>query len=277
MIEWTTATKIVVQGAKQGYTQRHAIQKFWVNALAKLDVGGTDVVVTGHSGAGKSTLAGQMHGRARDLFFNEPEESIKVEVEAITLGEWTKLVRILPGQAGRRTHGEIEAFDDNPSLEGVIHVVDFGYVMPRDAGQREALLQVEGLNTIEKLREHNLRHEVEDLQGLLTNLRRSRVKNKAPKWLMIAVNKFDLFCNRTSEALDFYHPAGSGSFGKALRKFQSEEGANNFGIYVGQTCAYESDFEWNGEVVGTGLTARGQEDLLKKFMLSIACITEKHK
>jgi len=163
------------------------------------------------AGAGKTLLAGQMHGRDRELVFEIPCESRSVEVDAITAGEWTKLVRVRPGQAGFRTKGEIDTFEDNKSLEGVIHVVDFGYVTPRDPVVRDTLISKDGIDTVEKLRARNLRLEIEDLKVLLTDIRRLQSKHGTPKRLVIAANKVDLFASDRQKALNHYHPDGTGS------------------------------------------------------------------
>lgn len=66
-IEWTTAASVSFRLGKQGYDNRFVIQKFWTKLKAYLDIGETQIVVTGHSGVGKTNLANQMHGRARDI------------------------------------------------------------------------------------------------------------------------------------------------------------------------------------------------------------------
>lgn len=276
-MEWTTAASLAIRLGKQGYDNRHIIQQYWTTAKAYLDLGRTQVVVTGHGNVGKTLLAAQMHGRARDLAYELPSESRNVEVDAITLGDWTKLVRVLPGQTGYRTHGEIEAFENNDSLEGVIHLVDFGYVQPRDPVVGEALIKNDGLDTIEKLQAANLTTELQTLAALLTDIRKAHVKFGMPKWLVVAVNKVDLFADRRDDALRFYHPNGGGAFGRVLQAFQNELGQKNFAVYVVQVCAFETDFSWNGRTVKSELDKREQAELLKEFVRTVATISELHK
>jgi hypothetical protein len=273
-MEWTTITTLGRAGY-QVYNFRHAIKKYWIKLLAHVNKGNTDIVVTGHSGAGKSQLASQMHGRARELIYQVPEESTSVEVEAITLNEWSKLVRVLPGQAGRRTHGEIEVFDENNSLEGVIHVVDFGYVTPRDPVQSTNLVN-HGYDDIEKLRKLNLETEYNGIVELLSTISKQRAKHHCPKWLVIAVNKVDLFPEEQSNALSFYHPDGGSKFGNALKAFHERVGKDAFGIYIVPCCAYETDFIWNGRKVETSLKRHEQDELLNDFMKTIVRISDIH-
>lgn len=271
-IEWTTAARI----ALQGYNKRHLIQEYWTKALAKLNLGSTDIVVTGHSAVGKSYLAFQLHGKARELFFEAPKESIQVEVEALTIGEWTQLVRVLPGQQARRVSAEIESIDNNGDLQGVIHVVDFGYVAPRDPAQAHALVNSDGIDTTEKLRQHNLRVELRELTMLINSLMKARENHGGPKWLVIAVNKVDLFSRNRDEALSYYHPDGTGDFGKELKRLQSQLGSSSFGIYVVPTCANEADFSWNGQVVKSELAKNEKDTILRSFVTNLAEIMEKH-
>lgn len=275
-IEWTTAARVAFQGTKQAYDNRHIIQKYWTKALAKFNKGSTDVVVTGHSAAGKSFLVAQLHGRARELFFEDPKESLKVEVEALTIGEWARLVRVLPGQPGRRVVGEMESIDTNRDLQGVIHVVDFGYVSPRDPAQAKSLLLRDGLDTIDKLREHNLKGEIRDLTLLIGSILKARSNFNRPNWLAIIVNKVDLFPHLLDETLAYYHPDGTGAFGKELSRLQGQLGSDSFGIYIVPACANETDFAWNDQTVKSALARDDQDKMLRELVKSLAHISEKH-
>lgn len=273
-MEWTTAASLVARTATQGYNHRYTIQKYWTKAKAFIDVGATQILVTGNSAAGKTLLAGQMHGRARELGFQIPPESRTVEVEAITPGQWSKLVRILPGQVSYRTQGEIDHLRDNPYLEGIIHVVDYGYTCPRDPSISRAMIENDLIDTIDKLRERNLRLEIDSLQILLSDVRKLYLTNKTPKWMLIVVNKVDLFPSQRDQALLYYHPEGNSEFSKALSLFQRDVGNNNIHVYVAQACAYESDFNWNGITVQTSLQRREQDNILLELMNIIAIISE---
>lgn len=276
-MEWATPVSLTVRAGKLAFDNRHTIQRYWTLAKAYVDAGSTQVVVTGMPGAGKSLLNAQMHGRARDLYFEEPGESTKVETDAVTLGEWTKLVRVLPGQAGYRTHGEIRAFQDNGKLEGVIHVVDFGYSAPRDQTLAESLVKNDGLETIEQLRARNLSLEIDSLKLELANIRKLLAQHSSLKWLLIAVNKVDLYPDQLNLALSHYHPDGSSAFGQALRSLQHDVGKDNLGIYVAGSCAYEADFKWNGAVAPSSLPRKDQDLILRDFMKSVAMITRIHE
>lgn len=275
-MEWTTAASLAARAGKQAYDNRHLIQKYWTRLKVYLDRGDTQVVITGHAGAGKTLLASQIHGRARDLGYELPKESRTVEVETLEVSQWARLVRVLPGQDGFRSKGAVEAFVQSKTLEGVIHVVDFGFVAPRDSVIVASMIKQDGIETVDQLRKNNFRFELEQLRVLLTDVRRSLDAHGSPKWMLIAVNKVDLFADRREEALEYYHPAGSSEFSKVLRDFQSSVGADNLPIYVVQSSAYEVDFEWNGHKVRSLLERQEQNAILLEFTRSLAAIVEGH-
>ncbi|ELO4812045.1 GTPase domain-containing protein [Escherichia coli] len=272
-IEWTTAASVSFRLGKQGYDNRFVIQKFWTKLKAYLDIGETQIVVTGHSGVGKTNLANQMHGRARDIGYKLPSESKSVEVADIQAGNWAKLVRVLPGQDGYRTKGSIDIFQDNDSLEGVIHLVDYGYSKPRNSLHSSEMIK-DGISTIEQLRIYNLKKELQTLSVMLTDVRRMYSNKKRPKWIIIAVNKVDLYSNDRDDALEYYHPDGSSEFSRLLREFLLDIGSMNISIHVVQTCAYEQDFEWNNQSVKSELQRQEQNHILSDFMTSLAAISE---
>lgn len=272
-MEWFTAINFAARTGFAAYGNRHFIQEYFVKAKALLNLGKTQIIVTGMPSAGKSMLIGQMHGRARELYHEAPGESKSVEVDAITLGEWTKLIRVLPGQAGYRVQGELEAFVDNDALEGLIHVVDFGYSGPRDPIVAQELIREDGLDTVKKLRLRNLDREVEALRLEIANVRKLLANKNNFKWIVIAVNKVDLFGGDLQEALAHYHPNGTGLFGRVLRDFQAEIGRDNLKVYVAQTCAYEDDFKWGEELIPSSLGHNAQKEMLREFMKSISLVS----
>jgi hypothetical protein len=272
-MEWLTVVTFTARTGLAAYGNRHFIEEYFVKAKAFLNLGKTQIIVTGMPSAGKSMLVGQMHGRARELYHEAPGESKSVEVDAITLGDWTRLVRVLPGQAGYRVQGELDTFVNNDALEGLIHVVDFGYSGPRDPLVAGELIREDGLDTIEKLRARNLEREVDALRLELSNIRKLLASKNNFKWIVVAVNKIDLFGGRLEDALNHYHPSGTGAFGKVLKDFQAEIGRNNLNIYIAKTCAYEDDFVWGKESVKSSIAHNVQKELLREFMRSVSLIS----
>ncbi|MFC0679534.1 hypothetical protein ACFFGH_16980 [Lysobacter korlensis] len=276
-IEWFTAARYGFTAAKAGYDYRHAVQRYWTKAKAFADRGETQIVITGSPGAGKTVLIGQMHGKARTLYYENPDASLGVETDAIQFGQWGKLVRTLPGQTNLRTAGEIDVYTNNTSLEGVIHVVDWGYSAPRTPAVLASLVNKDGIRTIDQLREYNLRIELDSLKFELANIRRLFYSKRRPKWLVIAVNKVDLFYNDADRSLVYYHKDGEGLFASALKSLETDLGASHLRIETIQVCASEENFEYNGHKVASCLE-RGQKDkILRDFVNSVAIIAESNQ
>lgn len=274
-MEWTTAKTLASLGF-QGYKHRNEIKHYYKKFQANFDKGSTEIAVTGHSNAGKTNLADQLEGRAREPKYQIANESLSVEVSAVRFSNSTKLIRVLPGQKGRRTLGEIEAFENNSSLEGVIHVVDYGYTCPRNQAAAATLLN-DGYDTIEKLRAANLKTELYTLAELISDIHKAHHKHKTPKWLALVVNKVDLFPSQLEEALHHYHPSLNGEYGKMLQNLQNSLGTNNFETFVFQLSARPVPFIWQKEEIQPTMPAQEQNDMLNNFSQSIDMIIRSKK
>lgn len=225
---------------------------------------------------GKSILVAQMHGEARSLYYTPPTATDRVEVEAITLGDWTKIIRTLPGQSSQiRSEGINEAFDKNKDLNGVIHVVDFGYTTPRDSSTSAALIKDHNIGTIENLREYNLRAENFEINRIASIIEQSITRQGTPKWVLIAVNKVDIYPNSLDEALAYYHPLGNSPFSSTLKDLQMKFGSNRLPIFVVQTCAHEQDFNWNNATIESHLKKNQQKEKLREYMNTLIGISER--
>ncbi len=273
-MEWATATKVAFSAAKFFYINRQSFRYGYKWFQAKYDLGKTDVVVMGHAGVGKSQLINHFNGDARELRYVLPSESQTVEVDALKFGTTSRLVRTLPGQEARRTQREIEIFEDDPELEGVIFLVDYGFVAPRDEAIAAALIRTDGLDSIEKLREHNLRVEISDFDSLKRMIIKKRQKHGFPSWLLIAVNKVDLFQGNVADALNYYHPSGSGPFASKVRELVNTVGSSNLKVLVVQSCGHIQDFHWNGEVVPSALDYKQRDSVLVNFQGVVASLIE---
>jgi hypothetical protein len=103
--------------------------KFKVHA----GLGKPNILITGKAGVEKSVLAGHYHGEANSLDWNEPGTSVVVEIKPITVGDWTKIVSVVPGQNTRnRTVGLDTTLNSHDRLERIIDVVDWEYTAIRD-------------------------------------------------------------------------------------------------------------------------------------------------
>jgi hypothetical protein len=170
------------------------------------------------------------------------------------MGEWTHIVRVIPGQNTKeRLQGLEESFHEHDSLDGVVYVVDWGYTNVRDSIIREKLIKEEGIDTVEKLRNYNLKNELEDFKKLTELLQSAYHNKKGPKWLVIAVNKIDLYFDNVNEAQRYYHPECDSDFTKVLNELMLNIGKQNLKCVALPICSWEANFEWNKEKIKTEL------------------------
>jgi signal recognition particle receptor subunit beta len=276
-MEWTTPASLTLRLGKQAYDRRHLLQEYWTRFKAKFDMGSTQVAVTGYANAGKTILAQQLDGAARGLGYEKPTTSTAAEPAAIRLGEWHRLFRVIPGQEGKRAKSILSSFHDNKDLEGVVHVVDFGFNKPRTKAAETTLITIDKIDNIEKLRAHNLQNEIHDISTLCHDIKLNFEKNGQKIWLVIAVNKVDLFYNQLDSALSRYHPNGNSDFSRALAKMEREIGSNHISIDILPICVFEEDFEWNGETIKSGLGVNVRDALILDALNSVALISGNQK
>jgi hypothetical protein len=205
------------------YTKRQLIQEYWKKLWVWVGKCQTNVLVLGAAGAGTSVLVASWNGEANKSEWQPPGPSSSAETSPITIGDWTKVVRVLPGQMSeQRELGLAEAFQVHQELEGIIYVVDWGYTTIRDNAAK-LLLQNNGLTTIEAIRKRHLADELTEFRRVLSHIRTSFATKKRPKWLAIALNKVDLYSNRLAEAELYYHPDGDSEFAKETQITSQQE------------------------------------------------------
>ncbi|WP_173021339.1 GTPase domain-containing protein [Lewinella sp. W8] len=248
------------------YKHRKTLQKYWKWILATLDKTGTEVVILGRPGVGKSVLAAYLYNETNNLSWELPQTSTEVEVKAITFGDWTNLVRVIPGQTTQeRLQGLSEAFEKSKSLEGVIYVVDFGYTDIRSPVVKQDAIENRGLDSIDKIRRFNLLAELEDFKKVSFLIEKSVANGKQVPWLLIVVNKADLFFESTEllEAETYYHPEGGSQFSQLIENLYKKLGSQRLKIASVPLSCYQKPFHWNKEEV---MSKIGDDDQKKKML-----------
>lgn len=249
-IPWMDIVPNVVKAPYYAYKNRHLVQKLWTHLVHVCGKGETDIVVTGRTASGKSVLSARMRGITEDLAWELPSKSRDTESDVIGIAEWARIVRVIPGHTSQeRDNGLHEAFNSNKNLEGVIHVVDWGFACERDSVIIEKRIKEQGIDTIEKWRAFNLDLELKEFIQLCTRIRETHSRCGRPKWLLVAVNKCDLFMNQLNLAEEYYHPESNSPFSDAFRDLQSHIGKNNIHCSALPVSSWDKDFQWNGETI----------------------------
>lgn len=260
--KWSDIAPSFIRVPITAYKYRTTIQKWWKKALAYANRGNTNVVVLGRSNVGKSVMMAYLYGESNDMSWKLPKEaSNEVEVGTLTLGAWTKLIRVIPGQGfAKRFKGLNEAFNKHENLEGVIYVVDWGYTDQRDPVAKNIYIEDDKIDSIDKLRELNLSEELQDFRTVCNKIKEAFAIGKAPKWLLIVANKADLFFdeNELNKAQNYYHPKGQSPFSKIIQELLEQVGEQNLKCASLPLCSYEKSLEWNKEKIETKI--KGEEN-----------------
>jgi GTPase SAR1 family protein len=253
-MDWSELLPTVLKLPVNAYKNRELIQKLWTKFQVFCNSGSTDIVILGRPAVGKSLFCSHLYGETTNLGYDLPRTSKDVETKAISLGKWTEIVRVIPGQATRERIGALaNIFEADEVPDGIIYVVDWGYTDPRDSVVKNTMINDEGIDTVEKLREFNLQLELEDFAEVLKLIKETYVKRKGPKWIIIAVNKVDLYFDKINSAQKYYSSGNTSPFSILLDETLSHIGKLNVKCKVVPISSWQSDLEWNKETVKTNI------------------------
>ena len=271
---WTDLVPVIAKPVVYAYKYRRFIQEYWKKAQVKVGLGKPSVIVTGRAGVGKSVLVSHYHGEANTQDWNETGTSSDVEIKPITIGDWTKIVAVIPGQnSPERARSLDAALNKTNDLDGVIHVVDWGYTSIRESAIRNEMIESKGIDTLDKIREHHLALELKDFELMLERLSMSISNGRGPKWLVIAVNKVDLFEKDLSKVEQYYSPSCTSEFSKKIQSFYNTIGSHNIKIITVPVCPMPESFEWNGHIVSPQVDSiTKQRNYLRVFIEQISVL-----
>ena len=267
MSDWLDALPSPAAIPIAAYKHRKKIQNLVKRLQLSMSMVKTNVVVSGSAGAGKTALTQELCSEEKSYTREDLKTSLDVEKHAVEFGDWTKIFSVLPGQnSHERQLGLSDVFENNSSLEGVIHVVDYGYTSIRsDLGEKK--LVTSGYDTITKLRDYNLGNELKDFKLLCDSIIRACSNGKGPKWLIIAVNKVDLYYDELGNAKEYYHKDGSGPFVDAINELIAQVGRNNLMVKTVPVCPLPRTYNWNSEIQRPNLeTFEESKKLTKNFV-----------
>ncbi|MDV7389040.1 GTPase domain-containing protein [Acinetobacter baumannii] len=274
--EIVSDTLPIIRQVNYAYKYRHLIQKLWVNLQVKLSLGKPKILMLGQAGVGKSVLCSTIHGEANTLDWQKPDTSRDVEIKPIQLGAWTQIVSVIPGQDSSERLNALDKAINSNGIDGIIYVVDWGYTSIREPHIRNAMIEISGIDSIKKLREKNLETELDDFSQLLHLLKMSIPNNRGPKWIMIAINKLDLFKNEEHEAIHYYKLDSNSDFQKKISEFISKVGSQNIKFDFQLVNARSEKFVWGKEEITPLINEIDEHQaILKKFIDNLAFLVDK--
>jgi hypothetical protein len=271
--DWTDIVPSFVRVPLTAYKHRHAIQEWWKRLAVATGLGKTQIVITGRAAAGKSVLRDRLLDIVSTRDWETPGLSRQVESDAIRVGEWHKIVSVIPGQEERSHHdGMKESFSSHDALEGVIHVVDWGYTPIRNETIRTKMIQEDGITALQTLRDRNLKAELDYFGMVCKRLAEYAYTQKRELWLMIAATKADLYLDQLAVVQRYYHPELNSNFTSVLQ-------ATTKGVSIrtgaAPVCGTRQTFEWNTEVCKPKLVDSDAETALaRNFFEELVKVSE---
>lgn len=226
------------------------------------------VIVTGMAGAGKSYLFEAIIQESKNKKMNRPGQSVQGEDHILYLGNGLlpKKITIIPGQnMAVSSDLKNKKIDKNDDLDGVIHVMDYGYNSPRDQYSKNNF-ESKGIFTFEDLRHHNLNAELDYLDELIE---RFIVLNKKPKWFCLVLTKTDLY--KSSAATNYYE--NSTRFQQIIEKLYKVVEKDHIALFV-PTCSDISSLTYGRRNINPKYVKNNNESLkmLISLMLTIEMI-----
>jgi len=261
----------VIPAAKEVYDHREEIVSAWDRIVSTIVGKKRTVVFTGMGGAGKTVLFDHLSGAAFSPHYKPPSEASQaVEVGKLPGRKKRIRVSVVPGQESQpRLQSLKELFYGDKPINGIVHVVSNGFVEIREAGSREVLINDVGLNTMQRFRDHQLREEVEDLDATCDAIRQSAQTHHMPNWMIVAVNKCDLYVDQIEQARLYYSAPKDSPFFTRLVELEKQLGSDNFRWTVMPVCSWLEDFEWNGNTRKSRLNVKQRNALLSRFATTL--------
>ena len=262
-MDWTELVPTLVKTPITIYKNKETIQKLWKKLQVLCNLGKTDILILGRPAVGKSLLSSHLYGETTNLGYELPKTSRDVETNAIQLGTWTQIVRVVPGQkTSERIISLKKTFEEGNVPDGIIYTVDWGYTDVRDSLAKKIIIEEERIDTIDKLRDYNLKQELEDLKEVLDIIKFAFVTYKKPLWIIIAVNKVDLFYNKLNEAQRYYSLEYKSDFTDLMNNFLNDIGTLNIKCKVLPISSWQKDLVWNNVLIETKLGGKENEKAL---------------
>ncbi len=250
-----------------GFKHRTDIKELLAGGLSLVFGKKTEIAFTGMQGVGKSVLLDQLTGKASRPAYQPPLQSQRLESGSVKSGGRRMRVGVIPGQLAEPRHVALDQlFRARKPVDGVVHLVSYGHATSRNPDAVDALVRDLKINTVAKYQKLQLERELEDLAQTCQAIREAHRKARSPKWLVVAVDKIDLFHDVIAKARRYYSPDADSPFAEQLRALTAQVGTDNFRWEAAPVCGCLAPFEWNGKALVPQLREEERQAYLAQLL-----------
>lgn len=249
---------------------RDAIAKAWDQIASRAPGKQIRIAVVGEAGVGKSVLVDYLLGDAYSRGYKPPSQSSTIERDSRKFDKHRYIFSVVPGQPvhrDRRNDLQDTVGGKNP-VDGVIYVVANGYHELRSMMAHDVAAQLK-LQDIPSLVKDRRAAEIADFERTLTVLRSAIGNHRRPSWLLLAVNKVDLYSTTGSlNAAQSHYLGDASKFQALMTDFLGRVGSDNFMFANVPVCGWLDHFRFKDLEVKSELTP-AQRDVMLVNALSI--------
>jgi hypothetical protein len=230
----------------------------------------TPVAVAGDAGAGKTQIWSQLTRTpaAYDMSVATDDGYM------MRLNARHRLALItIPGQISRpRAIAMDEVFDVGRRLSGVIYVASYGYdhIWPNEADQVASTLRPHNL---QRLRIYNRKQELSNFTDVRNAILKKflRARQLAPTWLLVVVNKLDLYWPEADAAWRYYQPNSRSSFNTLAQELVQRVGTDSLQYRVLPIATTPMGFDFQSSLGSISATSHLSSD---QCAASIRCLVD---
>jgi hypothetical protein len=228
------------------------------------------LAMTGMEGVGKNVLLDAMTGKLLKPGYKKPGRSRSMEQARLRNAGKRILWSVVPGQIAYPRYVALDKlFSGNDPVDGVIHVVSWGYAVVREEDARRILIRDQHIDTMTKFRNNQIKREIEDLQATCERIRAAHRKHRKPNWMIIAVDKIDLFIDQVATASAYYSPSSQSPIVDCMTTLTNQVGSDFFRWEAIPVCGCIEPFEWNRETTPARLDDDTRQRYLGQFLAEL--------
>lgn len=249
------------------YRHRADLKDILSGGLAGLLGKAISLAFTGMQGAGKTVLLDHLTGKAQGKDYKKPPQSQALERGIVSTTGRRIRVAVVPGQNAEPRHVALDQlFHSRHPVQGVVHVVSYGYASTRNEDEAKAMVKELKLSTLAKYAKYQMERELEDLEQTCEAIRASHRKHHAPSWLLVAVDKIDLYHDRLPKAREYYSSMNDSPFTARLRALARHVGEDFFRWEAAPVCGVREELTWNGKAEVPQIDQTSRDAYLVQFL-----------